>query len=98
MGSASAIRVVLLGMGTVGSGVAHALTERSDTYARRIGVPIELRKVLVRDPRKPRDVKLPAGVITGDPKEALATDCDIVIEVIGGEDPAHEFIKRAIEQ
>lgn len=98
MGSPASIRVVLLGMGTVGSGVARALTERSDTYALRVGVPIELLKVLVHDPQKPRDVKLPAGVLTGDPDEALSTACDIVIEVIGGEEPAHGFIKRAIDQ
>jgi homoserine dehydrogenase len=97
MGSPASIRVVLLGMGVVGSGVARALTERSDTYARRVGVPIELLKVLVHDPKKPRDVKLPSGVITADADEALSTECDIVIEVIGGEEPAHGFIKRAIE-
>jgi len=97
MGSPASIRVVLLGMGVVGSGVARALTERSDTYARRVGVPIELLKVLVLDPKKERGVKLAAGVITGNPDEVLSTDCDIVIEVIGGEEPAHGFIKRAID-
>ena len=98
MGSPASIRVVLLGMGVVGSGVARALTERSDTYARRVGVPIELLKVLVQDPKKERGVKLPGGVITTDADEVFSTDCDIVIEVIGGEEPAHGFIKRAIEQ
>jgi homoserine dehydrogenase len=97
MGSPASIRVVLLGMGVVGSGVARALTERSDTYTRRVGVPIELLKVLVADPKKERSVKLPAGVITGNADEVLSTECDIVIEVIGGEEPAHGFIKRAID-
>jgi Homoserine dehydrogenase len=98
MGATSSVRVVMLGLGVVGSGVARALTERADTYARRVGVPLELRKVLVRDAKKPRDVKLPAGVITADPEEALGTECDIVIEVIGGEEPAHAYIKRCLEQ
>jgi homoserine dehydrogenase len=97
MAAPDRIRVVMLGMGTVGSGVARALTERSDTYARRVGVPIELRKVLVRDIRKERLPNLPSGVLTDKPDEALSTDCDIVIEIIGGEEPAHGFIKQAIE-
>src|SRR6185295_12556135 len=78
MGSRDSIRVVLLGMGTVGGGVARALTERSDTYARRVGVPIELLKVLVLNKDKPRDLKLSPGVLTNSPDEALSTDCDIV--------------------
>src|SRR6185295_3963719 len=97
MGSRDSIRVVLLGLGTVGTGVARALTERSDTYARRVGVPIELLKVLVANADKERDIKLPKGMITDNADEVLGTDCDIVIEVIGGEDPAHGYIKRAID-
>lgn len=96
MGERASIRVVLLGLGTVGTGVARALSERSSIYARRAGVPIELVKVLVQDADKPRSLQLPAGVLTADADEVLGTDCDIVIEVIGGEDPAHDFIKRAI--
>ncbi len=98
MSGPSSVRVVMLGLGVVGSGVARALTERSDTYTHRVGVPIELCKVLVKDIAKERAVKLPPGVLTADPDEALSTDCDIVIEIIGGEEPAHGFIKRALEQ
>ncbi|MEO8456617.1 MAG: homoserine dehydrogenase [Chloroflexota bacterium] len=97
MGSPDRIRVVLLGLGTVGTGVARALIERSDTYARRVGVPIELLKVLVANADKKRDVKLPNGMITDNADEALSTDCDIVIEVIGAEEPAYTYIKRAID-
>jgi len=98
MGASSSVRVVMLGLGVVGSGVARALTERADTYARRVGVPLELRKVLVRSAEKPRDIALASGVLTADPEEALSTECDIVIEVIGGEEPAHAYIKRCLEQ
>jgi len=98
MSATSSVRVVMLGLGVVGSGVARALTERADTYARRVGVPLELRKVLVRSAEKPRDIALAAGVLTADPEEALSTECDIVIEVIGGEEPAHAYIKRCLEQ
>ena len=54
--------------------------------------PLELRKVLVRDSEEAarREACRPAS-LTNDPEEALATDCDIVVEVMGGEEPAHEL-------
>lgn len=97
MGGRSRIGIVLLGMGVVGSGVASALTDRAATYSKRVGVDIELRRVLVRNPGKQRAVHLDPGLITTDPEEAFATDCDIVIEVIGGEDPAHAYMSRALK-
>jgi homoserine dehydrogenase len=90
------IGIVLLGLGTVGSGVAGALLDRSDTYSRRIGASLELRKVLVRDASKQRPVTLPDGILTTDPEEALGTECDIVVEVMGGEEPAREYMQRAV--
>ena len=97
MAGQASVGIVLLGLGVVGSGVARALTERRDTYSNRIGVPLELRKVLVRDPRKERDVRLPSDLVTSDPEEALSTSCDIVVEVMGGENPARAYIQRAVE-
>jgi homoserine dehydrogenase len=52
--------------------------------------------VLVRDARKQREVRLPEGLITSDPEEALSTPCEIVVEVMGGETPAREYIERAL--
>ena len=94
----SSIRVVILGFGVVGSGVVRALTERPETYTGRVGLPIEVAKVLVRDVKRDRGVELPPGVLTADPEEALAADADIVIELMGGETPAHEYIQRAVKQ
>jgi homoserine dehydrogenase len=90
------LRIGLLGLGVVGSAVAHALLEKRDLLARRIGSPIELTRILVRDPSKPRSV--PAGLVTIDP-EAILGDPGIhlVVEVMGGEDPAHEYIVRALK-
>jgi len=95
--SPSGIRVVLLGLGTVGGGVASALTERASTYERRVGAPLTLVKALVRDVTKERAVELPKGIITADPDEALSADCDIVIEAMGGENPAFEYIERSLK-
>jgi homoserine dehydrogenase len=97
MAGRSRIGIVLLGLGVVGSGVASALIDRADTYSKRIGVDLELRRVLVRDTRKPRDVRLDPALMTSDPEEAFATESDIVIEVIGGEDPAHSYMTRALD-
>jgi homoserine dehydrogenase len=97
MAAPSGIRIVLLGLGTVGAGVARALTERESTYERRVGVPLRLVKALVRDPNKDRGVELDAGIITADPEEALSTECDIVIEAMGGENPAFAYIERSLK-
>jgi homoserine dehydrogenase len=97
VGERPAVGIVLLGLGVVGSGVARALLERSDTYSRRVGVPLELRKILVRDVDKPRNVPLPPGLLTASADEALGTEADIVVEVMGGETPAREYMQRAVE-
>ena len=96
MGGRSQIGIVLLGLGVVGTGVAGALFARSDRFAQRAGIPLTLRRVLVRDITRVRSLTLPNGLLTDDPDEALNTDCDIVIEVIGGEDPARQYIERAL--
>jgi homoserine dehydrogenase len=97
MGERPAVGIVLLGLGVVGTGVARALLERSDAYSQRIGVPLELRKILVRDANKERGVELPHGLLTTDADDALGTDAGIVVEVMGGEKPAREYIQRALE-
>jgi homoserine dehydrogenase len=95
MGGRSHVNIVLLGLGVVGSGVARALLE-GDHFARRTGLPLSLRRVLVRDLSKTRSLALPEGLLTDDPEEALGTDCDIVVEVMGGEEPAREYIARSL--
>jgi homoserine dehydrogenase len=93
--SQRSIGVGLLGLGVVGTGVARTLAEKSDSIARRVGCPIELRRVLVRDAQRERPL---AGLaLTTDPEAVL---CDpnvrIVVEVMGGEEPARTFLERAI--
>ncbi|MCS7001257.1 MAG: homoserine dehydrogenase [Dehalococcoidia bacterium] len=91
------ILIGLLGLGTVGGGVARAAPQKSAALASYIGRPIQIKRVLVRDPTKPRAVQLPPGVLTTDPAEVLDDPAiDIIVEVIGGEEPAHDFLRRAI--
>ncbi|HTU24674.1 MAG TPA: homoserine dehydrogenase, partial [Pirellulales bacterium] len=61
-----AIGVALVGLGTVGSGVARLLAEFGQRTARHAGRPLVLRHVVVRDPAKTRQVKLPASIISTD--------------------------------
>lgn len=98
MGGRSQIGITLLGLGVVGSGVARALVEKAESYSRRVGVPLVIRRALVRDPKRERGLALDASLITADPEEALRTDCDIVVEVMGGEHPAREYIERSLKQ
>jgi homoserine dehydrogenase len=98
MAGRSHIAVTLLGLGVVGTGVARALLEKSESYSRRLGVPLVLKRILVRDASRARDVAIDRSLVTDDPDAALSADSDIVIEVIGGERPAYDYIKSSLEQ
>src|SRR5215469_7286227 len=88
-----AVRVGVLGYGTVGSALVSRLRDEADAIEARSGVRFEVVKVAVRDPSHPR-AGLPPELITGDPKE-LVTDShvDVVVELIGGLDPAGGLVE-----
>jgi homoserine dehydrogenase len=91
------IGIGLLGLGTVGSGVAEVLVTKADSLAEQAGLPLVLRKVAERDVNKRRSARLSPNVLTSNPEEVLShPEVDIVIELIGGEHPAKELIERAI--
>ena len=91
------IRVGILGLGTVGTAVAEALLAKADSIAHRVGRPLVLHKALVRDPHRPRPID--PALVTGDPAAILEDPgVDIVVEVLGGERPAHQYILAAIER
>jgi homoserine dehydrogenase len=77
--------IALIGCGTVGGGVARLLLERPERLAARAGRPLVLRKVIVRDPGKPRDIDLPPGAVTTDLRAALDDPgVGVVVELVGG--------------
>ncbi len=92
------IGIGLLGLGVVGSGVARILHEKAEVYAKRVGVPLEIRRILVRDLTKKRDFSPAPELLTTD-AEAIFGDpsIDVIVEVMGGENPAHSYIRRAVE-
>lgn len=92
------IGVGLIGLGTVGSGVVEILCRNRDLIKRRLGVPLEIEKIVERDLNKPLPLGMSRGVITTDIKEVVGNpDVDIVVEVIGGFEPAKGIILSAIE-
>ena len=91
-----AVGIGLLGHGTVGAAVARALTSKAALIESQAGAPAALRRVLVRDASRPRD--LPPGVELTDDPSAVLDDADIgvVVEAMGGERPAFDYIQRAL--
>ena len=92
------LRVALLGCGTVGSEVARLLTSQADDLAARIGRRLELAGIAVRRPQRARQLDgIDPSLITGD-AEALVRrdDVDLVVEVIGGVEPARGLILAAM--
>lgn len=97
MGNRKSIGIGLMGLGVVGGGVAKTLLEKNRAIAEEIGCPLTLRKVLVRDLSKPRSVSLDSQLFTLDPQQILADpEIDTVIEVMGGEHPAWEYVRQAL--
>lgn len=90
------LRVALLGAGSVGSQVARLLLEQSDELAARVGARLQLIGIAVRNLDAKRDADLPRDLFTTD-AEQLVLGADIVIELMGGIEPARSLILRAIE-
>lgn len=89
------LRVALLGAGSVGSQVAHLLLTHREELAERSGAELELAGIAVRDVDAPRDVDLPRELLTTD-AESLIVGSDIVIELMGGIEPARSHVLTAL--
>jgi homoserine dehydrogenase len=77
--------IALVGCGTVGGGVARLLLEQPERLAARAGRPLVLRRVVVRDPGKPRAAELPPGLLTTDLRPVLDDpEVQTAVEVVGG--------------
>jgi homoserine dehydrogenase len=91
------LKVALLGCGVVGSEVARIMTTHAEDLAARIGAPVELAGVAVRRPSKVREGIDPALVTTDATALVKRGDIDVVVEVIGGIEPARGLIMTAFE-
>ncbi len=91
------LRIALLGCGVVGSAVARLLTEHAGDLAARVGRPLEIVGIAVRRPEKNRsEAGVDVSLFTTE-AEDLVTRADIVVEVIGGIEPARSLILRAMK-
>jgi homoserine dehydrogenase len=95
MVSTSGLNVALVGCGTVGSGVVKILQTQAERLTLRAGRPLHLRRIVVRDLKKQRDVSL-AGCEVCDDVATVVNDpsIDVVIQVVGGIDPARQFVTQ----
>jgi homoserine dehydrogenase len=86
----------LLGCGTVGSGLVELLERSRDHLERRTGLSPRLARVLVRDAHKPRAVD--RALVTDDPEAFFGSEgLDVVVELIGGVEPARTYVLRALD-
>ena len=91
------INVGLMGLGVVGTGVAAYILGKASSLAAVTGRNVNLRKVLVRDITRARDIDLPSGLLTTNAEDILAdAEIHIVVEVIGGTDPVENHLKQAL--
>lgn len=92
------IAIGFLGCGNIGCGVYRLLEEYGEQIARHEGVTFEVRRILVRDVGKARAAQIPARLLTNRPDEVLCDpDIAVVMEFMGGEEPASSYMIRALE-
>ena len=91
------VRLGLLGCGTVGGALVELVAERADDIAARTGVRLVVSRVAVRDVSRDRGLPLGDAVVTDDPAAVVAADdVDVVVEVVGGLEPAHALTVAAL--
>ncbi|KJE29024.1 ACT domain protein [Geobacillus kaustophilus] len=93
------IFVGLLGFGTVGSGVVKIIENHQEKLMHQVGCPVKVKKILVRDVQKPRDVAVDLSLLTTSAAEVIDDpDIDVIIEVMGGIEETKELLLRALRQ
>src|SRR5882672_6452808 len=98
MGTLEKTKVAIIGVGTVGSGVARLLLDHGDRTARHAGRTLWLEKAVVRDLKKKRDCDLPAGVLTDKVDDVIHDpEIEVVAHLVGGLEPARTITLKLLE-
>ena len=93
------VKVGLLGMGTVGTGVLRIVEGHQDDLQKQVGSPIRIEKVLVRDMNKTRRYRIQPEKLTVNAEDIIHNpEIDIVVEVMGGIEPARTYMLAALER
>ncbi len=96
--SKSEINIGLIGFGTIGAGVVEIFNKNQDILSKKCGKPVNLRKVADLDITTDRGVKIDESILTADVNDVLENDdIDIVIELVGGYEPAKTFVLKAMK-
>lgn len=91
-------KVAIVGLGTVGTGLAHILLRHGDRIARRAGKNVELARVVVRDLAKPRDNDVPNEIVTDQLGVVLDDpEVKVVAQLVGGVEPAKEIMLQVLD-
>ncbi|WP_426350035.1 homoserine dehydrogenase [Alloiococcus sp. CFN-8] len=91
------VKIAILGLGNVGQGVWNILSTNKNVINKRAGCNIHIEKILVKNKLKNRTIALPEGVLTEDPEDIFRNDdIKVVIELLGGEQPALDYMLRAM--
>lgn len=93
------LTIGFLGCGGIGCGVWDLLKEMRDEIARREGLAVRVKRVLVRDPGRKRQSEIPEALLTADARDLLDDpEITVLMEFMGGEEPALSYLCRALEQ
>jgi homoserine dehydrogenase len=93
------IQTGLIGLGTVGTGVARIMLEKADLINSLVGTPMRLKRIADLDLKRDRGISLPEGVLIDRADQILEDpEISIVIELIGGMEPARTFMLKALEK
>jgi homoserine dehydrogenase len=90
------VRIGLLGCGTVGGGFVRLLERERDRIRARFGVDLEIARILVRDAGKEREPGVDRDLLTTCALDVIDSDCELVVEVVGGVHTAGTFVRRAL--
>ncbi|GLY11182.1 homoserine dehydrogenase [Bacillus badius] len=91
------VKVGLLGLGTVGTGVVKMIQNHQEQLVHQVGCPVSIKKVLVKNPDKVRDVELDSSLLTTDPYDVINDpEIDVIVEVIGGIEETRKYIIDAL--
>lgn len=93
------VKIALMGLGNVGRGVWMILNSNKEEIMKRSGYEVEVAKILVRDINKPREIEVPKNLLTTDINDIIEDDSiKIVVEVMGGIEPAREYMLSAMDR
>lgn len=94
----SPLQIAIIGLGNVGTGVAKILTQKPDQIRQRAGRTVEIRRAVVRDTNRARDVQLAQGALTDDIESVISDPkIEVAVELMGGIHPAREVVLRLLE-